>query len=84
MTSTDKALSIKAWIIKQVLANPKKSVVLPLLVTLFVGMGINHIVIDKVYEVGKQNSEEGYIKIEPSEDFEFIAISVISLISVFV
>ena len=31
---------------------------------------INHIVIDKVYEVGKQNSEEGYIKIEPSEDFE--------------
>ena len=46
MTSTDKALSIKAWIIKQVLANPKKSVVLPLLVTLFVGMGINHIVID--------------------------------------
>ena len=46
MTSTDKALSIKAWIIKQVLANPKKSVVLPLLVTLFMGMGINHIVID--------------------------------------
>ena len=46
MTSTDKALSIKAWIIKQVLANPKKSVVLPLLVTLFVGMGIDHIVID--------------------------------------
>ena len=46
MTSTDKALSIKAWIIKQVLANPKKSVVLPLLVTVFVGMGINHVVID--------------------------------------
>tara|TARA_X000001036_G_scaffold404474_1_gene411804 strand:+ start:3267 stop:5570 length:2304 start_codon:yes stop_codon:yes gene_type:complete len=46
LTSTDKALSIKAWIIKQVLANPKKSVVLPLLFTLFMGMGINHIVID--------------------------------------
>ena len=46
MTYSDRALFIKAWVIKHVLDNPKKSIVFPLLFTLFMGMGINYLVID--------------------------------------
>ena len=31
---------------------------------------INHIVIDKVYEIGEKKSQDGYIRIEPSENFK--------------
>ena len=31
---------------------------------------INHIVIDKVYEIGRKKSQDGYMRIEPSENFE--------------
>ena len=37
---------IRSWIIEHVLANPKKAIALPVLFTLFMGMGINFIVID--------------------------------------
>ena len=46
MTVSKSAHPIRAWIIEHVLANPKKAIVLPVLFTLFMGMGINFIVID--------------------------------------
>ena len=46
MTSSERSHSIRSWIIEHVLANPKKAIALPVLFTLFMGLGINYLVID--------------------------------------
>ena len=46
MTSSDRSHPIRSWIIEHVLANPKKAIALPVLFTLFMGLGINYLVID--------------------------------------
>ena len=46
MTVSERHHPIRSWIIEHVLANPKKAIALPVLFTLFMGMGINFIVID--------------------------------------
>ena len=46
MTSSEKSHPIRSWIIEHVLANPKKAIALPVLFTLFMGLGINYLVID--------------------------------------
>lgn len=46
MTSSERSHPIRSWIIEHVLANPKKAIALPVLFTLFMGLGINYLVID--------------------------------------
>jgi len=46
LTSSDRPHPIRSWIIEHVLANPKKAIALPVLFTLFMGLGINYLVID--------------------------------------
>ena len=46
MTSSDRSHPIRSWIIEHVLANPKKAIALPVLFTLFMGLGINYLVLD--------------------------------------
>jgi len=46
LTVSKRAHPIRVWIIEHVLANPKKAIALPVLLTLFMGMGINFLVID--------------------------------------
>ena len=46
MTSSERFHPIRSWIIEHVLANPKKAIALPVLFTLFMGLGINYLVID--------------------------------------
>ncbi len=46
MKSSERFHPIRSWIIEHVLANPKKAIALPVLFTLFMGLGINYLVID--------------------------------------
>ena len=46
MTSSERSHPIRSWIIEHVLANPKKAIALPVLFTMFMGLGINYLVID--------------------------------------
>jgi len=46
LTPSERSHPIRSWIIEHVLANPKKAIALPVLFTLFMGLGINYLVID--------------------------------------
>tara|TARA_Y100001960_G_scaffold323551_1_gene402164 strand:+ start:2599 stop:4902 length:2304 start_codon:yes stop_codon:yes gene_type:complete len=46
LKSSERFHPIRSWIIEHVLANPKKAIALPVLFTLFMGLGINYLVID--------------------------------------
>ena len=46
MTPSDVNNPVRSWIIEHVLANPKKAIFLPVLVTLIMGAGISYLVVD--------------------------------------
>ena len=46
MTPSDVNNPVRSWIIERVLANPKKAIFLPVLVTLIMGAGISYLVVD--------------------------------------
>ena len=46
MTPSDVNNPVRSWIIERVLANPKKAIFLPVLVTLIMGVGISYLVVD--------------------------------------
>ena len=46
MTHSDVNNPVRSWIIERVLANPKKAIFLPVLVTLIMGAGISYLVVD--------------------------------------
>ena len=46
MTPSDVNNPVRSWIIELVLANPKKAIFLPVLVTLIMGAGISYLVVD--------------------------------------
>ena len=46
MTPSDVNNPVRSWIIGHVLANPKKAIFLPVLVTLIMGVGISYLVVD--------------------------------------